>query len=1046
MNCAHCDAVLAADARFCSRCGNPTISPGAPRESRRTVTILFMDLVESTALGARFDPEAMRQILDRYRWAARSCVEAHGGATEKFIGDAVMAVFGAEVSHEDDALRAVRTALDTLAKVSELNVDLMSSHRVALEVRSGICSGEVMATINPGGDVWTVGGPNNIAARLQTLAKPGQILVDQVTASLVKASVALEPTGLLQVKGIPEPLPAWRVVGLKLGQDLITDSPAVPLIGRDDDLDGLHSAYQRVQRRNRPSLVTVLGDPGIGKSRLIRDFVASLLPGATVLTGRCSAYGRGITYKPLAEMLNGYGGGWASVATAIEPGGAEARRATDCLSGIALDNPDLAGEPTGIEEISWSVRYLLGQLSRTSPVIMIWEDLHLAEPTLLDMVDDVISWLTDVPVMLICVSRSDLLETRPTWGRGQFSSWTLELSPLSLAQCAELVAELAVREEVTAHQQEAICERVVADCEGNPLFVEQMLDLFAETGPGRRVPATISAVLTARLDQLSVDERRLLEVASVIGREFCGTTLTALLTADRVSVRQAEEILAQLVRRRFLVRVSSDSFRFEQLLMHENAYQCSPKATRERLHLLLAAQLARLLGDGGGDGDFGVQDPMVLVHHVEGAIFLRRELRPGSADLPELASQTAAILISEGTKALHRRDLPGAAALLDRARRLISADDERQIQLMLYISDCLSMREPAQAIEALLADDPEPRFDIVARIQRSLLELRMGTAPPEAFARIADQIECDLADTAENDRAWCRLYQLKAHLNLVADRYATAQANFQLALERARRLRDGHEEDRLLVGICEIAPYSPIDVASGLRLCAEMSERFSTNRALLVPVLLPKAVLSALGDDLAGARAALSEAVAHTSDLHLPADLYDVLIMGITALVDSLAGEYRLAAAGYRRARDLLLELGRAPQAAPYTAYLARALFDQGAPEAAERALRQLRSETRKPDPRTEVIATSLEARLAARAGRLKHAVELAAGSAALSEQADDLCLQGNSYLDLAIVAKQAGQPETARQAGATAIDRYRAKGATRLIAAAGRALDGNDR
>jgi class 3 adenylate cyclase/tetratricopeptide (TPR) repeat protein len=1044
MNCAHCDAVLPADARFCSRCGNPTIAPGAARESRRTVTILFMDLVESTALSARFDPEAMRQILDRYRWAARSCVEAHGGATEKFIGDAVLAAFGAEVSHEDDALRAVRTALDTLAKVSELNVDLMASHRVALEIRCGICSGEVMATINPGGDVWTVGDPVNIASRLQTLARPGQILVDQVTASLVKTSVALEPTGLHEVKGISEPLPAWRVAGLKLGQDLITDSPAVPLIGRDDDLGGLHSAYQQVKLRNRPSLVTVLGDPGIGKSRLVRDFVAGLLPGATVLTGRCSAYGRGITYKPLAEMLNGYGGGWASIASAIEPGGTEARRATDCLSGIALDSPDLAAEPTGIEEISWSVRYLLDQLSRTNPVIMIWEDLHRAEPTLLDMIDDVVSWLTDVPVMLICVSRAELLETRPTWGRGQFNSCTLELSPLSPAQCAELVAELAVREEVTAHQQEAICERVVADCEGNPLFVEQMLDLFAETAPGRRVPATISAVLTARLDQLSADERRLLEVASVIGREFSGNALAALLAADQAGTQRADEILAQLVRRRFLVRVSKDSFRFEQLLMHENAYHCSPKATRGRLHLLVAAQLASLIHDG--DADFGAQDPMVLVHHVEGAVLLRRELQPGSADLPELAPQTAAILISEGTKALHRRDLPGAAALLDRARRLIPVDDERQIQLMLYISDCLSMREPAKAIEALLADDPERRFDLVARIQRSLIELRMGTARPEAFARMVGQIERDLADTAQNDRAWCRLYQLKAHLDLVADRYGAAQANFKLALERARRLRDGHEEDRLLSGICEIAPYSPIDVASALRLCAEMSERFATNRALLVLVLLPKAVLSALGDDLAGARAALSEAAAHTSDLHLPADLYDGVIMGTTALVDSLAGEYRLAAAGYRRARDLLLELGRAPQAAPYTAYLARALFDQGAPEAAERTLRQLRSDGREPDPRTEVIATSLEARLAAQAGRLTQAVELATVSAALSEQADDPCLQGNSYLDLAIVAMRAGQSETARQARAIAIDRYRTKGATRLIAAARRALDSNDR
>ncbi|HXS67015.1 MAG TPA: adenylate/guanylate cyclase domain-containing protein, partial [Streptosporangiaceae bacterium] len=470
MTCATCKTPLADDAKFCSSCGNPTTAQEIAREARKNVTILFVDVVGSTTLGEMFDPEALDQILLRYFAAASSCIEAHGGQTEKFIGDAVMAVFGAAVSHEDDALRAIRAALDTLTKVSELNVGLMASHRVRLEVRIGIASGECMVRIKAGGDFKVTGDPVNTAARLEPRAKPGQILVDPVTASLVKNSVELEPAGLLELKGKKEPLASSRVIGLQLPKDLIGGSPGVPMIGREDDLEDLQAAYRRMTKRSQLNLVTVIGAPGIGKSRLVRDFVADLMPdGITVLTGRCSAYGRGITFKPLAEMLDGYGGGWTKLTQLMEHGGDDARRATDCLSGIVLYNPDAPAEPTGIEEISWSVQYLLEQLGRSSPVVMVWEDLHWAESTLLDMIDHVVNWLTDVPVMLICVSRPDLLETRPSWGGGKPSSLTMELNPLSPAQCAELVAELAGREEVTAHQQEAICERVAAECEGNPL-------------------------------------------------------------------------------------------------------------------------------------------------------------------------------------------------------------------------------------------------------------------------------------------------------------------------------------------------------------------------------------------------------------------------------------------------------------------------------------------------------------------------------------------------------------------------------------------------
>lgn len=1032
MTCAICDTSLAADAKFCSNCGTRTQAPATAREARKNITLVFVDVVESTALSAKLDPEALRQILRRYYAAARSCMEEHGGVLEKYIGDAVVAAFGVAVSHEDDALRAVRAALETLTKVSELNVGLLASHGVRLELTCGICSGEVIATIEANGNFQAFGVVGNTAARLQGAAKPGQILIESVTASLVKNSVALEPVGALSLKGLAQPVPAWRVNGLKLGPDLMTSSPSVRLIGRDRELENLREAYRQVTNRNRPNLVTVLGPAGIGKTRLVRDFIAGLTaPGVTVLTGRCSSYGKGITFKPLVEMLAEFDGGRAGLAHVMEAGGDEGRRAIDCLSGIVFDN---AGTPTGIEEISWSVRYLLTQLGKAGPVVMIWENLHWAESTLLDMIDDVVSWLDDVPVLLICVSRPELAEARPNWGCGAPGAITMEVGPLTQAHCLELVTELANREEVTAHQQEAVCERVGTECEGNPLFAELMLDLLADATPGARVPPTISALLTAQLDQLPSDERRLLEIAAIIGRDFTGTALAALLVVEDMPPEQAQEILARLVKRRILVSPGSDAFRFDQHLMRDNAYRLAPKSRREHLHLLLADQLARVLSDD--DASSSGADRLTLASHVEDAAKLHRELLPGSTELPGLAPQAASILISEGTKALHRNDLGGAATLLDRGSGLIPADDERQIQLMLYISDCrLALLEPTRAIEALPANHPDPRVDIVARIQRCIIELRIGPAGPDAIAKLADEIETELlADANASDRAWCRLYLLKAQLDWKVERTADAEAKFRLGLRRARALNDEYEEDRLLMGICEIAQWSPIDIQSGLRQCAEMSQRFAANRAMLVPVLLTKARLAALGDDLAGARAALAEACAHTSDLHLQVGLTDVIMMGVTALVDSLAGDHKLALAGNRRARDLLLEMGRTRESAAYSAYAARELFDLGALRDAEHALYRLTSGSVELDRRSVVLATSLEARLATSAGRLAEALELAASAAVLSEQTDDLCLQGSSYLDLAIVARRAGQPEVAQRAAATALDRFGQRGATGLI------------
>ncbi|HUC56395.1 MAG TPA: AAA family ATPase [Streptosporangiaceae bacterium] len=1050
MTCAACHAPVGDNGRFCPMCGTPVLAASGAREARKNVAILFMDLVDSTALAESLDPEPLSQIMHRYFRVAAAAISAHGGVVEKFIGDAVMAVFGATVSHEDDALRAVRAALETVEHVGELSEGLRKTHKVTLQVRCGVCSGEVIAITNPAGEVHVVGDPANTASRLQTSAPPGQVLVDTATASMIRTSVGIEPVPALQLKGKAKPVPAWRVTGREPAQDAAVQVSA-PLIGRESELTELRSAFRQVTRRNRLCLVTLLGMPGIGKSRLVRDFVATFGPAdVTVLAGKCSAYGRGITYQPLAEML--VASGWAEQAREMAAAGGDAARAAKSLASIMGGKAPIASEPAGIEEISWAVRYLLAQLGQKKPVIMIWEDLQWAEATLLDMIDDVVNWLTDVPVLVLCVSRLDLLDSRPSWAAGKPSALTMEIGPLNQAESVQLVAEIAMREEVSAHQAEVLCERVASECEGNPLFAELMLDVFADEACQRaKLPPTITALMTARLDQLPHDERELLEVAAAIGRDFSLTALTGIFDAEHAAGRSAPanppEVLDRLVRRRILTRDVAGGYRFVQVLMRDMAYQLSPKTRRERWHLLLAAQLA----EAGGQ--------LELARHVEDARKLQLELRPGDSELPERAGQAAEILIAEGETALHRRDLPSAAALLERGRGLLAADDERQVPLMLYISDCLSqLSDPAQAVAAVsvLAETTDlaragggladRRRQAVCRVQLGILELRLELRSAEETAGLTGQLAAELESLERSsgepeDRAWCRLHQLRAYLHQAAEASARAEAEFRLALERARAVEDSYETDRMLVAICELAQWTQAPVGASLKLCAEMSERFATNRVLLLPVLLTMARLRAVSGDLAGAKAALSQASEYTADLHI--DLAEVVITAVSGLVDSLAGDHRGAEAGYRRSHALLLQMGRSGDALAYEAYAAREIFEQGNVNGAQQAADRLATGAAAMDLRSRIIVNALRARIASVRGQPAQALYLAGDSTKLSEETDDLCLQGDCYADLAIAATAAGRPGTAAAAARTAVDRYEAKGASLLAGRARRLIAG---
>lgn len=1039
MTCPGCHAPTGETDSFCPACGTPLRATGSTREARKIVAILFMDLVGSTALAERLDPEPLRQIMDRYFAASSACIAEHGGAIEKFIGDAVLAVFGATISHEDDALRAVRAAAAALEKLGELSAGLATTHKVSLEARCGICLGEVMAITTPDGGFRVIGDPVNTASRLQTAAQPGEILVDEATAGMVRAFVSLEPVRALQLKGKAQPVPAWRVTGLEPAGTDASGADAAPLIGRDDELDDLRQIFRRVTRRQQVCLVTMLGAPGIGKSRLAREFVSGLADDdVLVLTGRCSSYGRGITYKPLTEMLGSYPGGWPGLARRLDAADEPSRRAARCLSGIMLDSPAEPLLQAGTQEISWAIRCLLTMLGRAHPVVLVWEDLQWAEATLLDLIDDVATWLTDAPVLMLCVSRNELIEERPTWGGGKLGATTLELGPLSYPQCAELVSELALRDDVYAHQQDAVCERVAAECEGNPFFAELMLDVFAAAASSTKIPPTISALLTARLDQLSREERQLLEIASTIGRDFSWHVLRAMVNADGISDTEADVLITQLARRRIVARVSPGAFRFGQALLRDTAYALSPKARREHWHLFQADWLSGNPVPGNGSCQ---QDWLAIAYHVEAASLLGRELRPGDSGLPEHALRAAQALIAEGTKALCRKDLPGAAALLERGRNLLPGDDPRQTSLALYICDCwLGLSDPDRALAALSSGDEslrcDPRHQIVCRIQRCIVSLRLGLAQPDEAAAAADAIAGELAGYPSDDHAWCRQFQLQAYLHLARAHTGNAEHELRQALGRARSIKDQYEEGRILGAICELSQWTPTAVSVGLSLCTELAARFAADRTLLMPVLLTRARLSALAGDLPDARDALAAARACTSDLHL--ELAHAATLAVSGLVASLSDRHDVAEADYRQSQDLLQTMGQAGAARTYAACAAREIFEQGDLERASQAVAQLTADpagTQTADLRTQVTIQALSARILSARGEHDQAVRLAAETARIGADTDDLCLQGDALFDLAIVLGGAARADEASAAGIRALRRYQARGATRLIA-----------
>jgi predicted ATPase/class 3 adenylate cyclase len=658
---------------------------------RKLASVLFVDLVGSTALVSMSDPEVVRRRVNRFFERVQHCVETHGGIVEKFAGDAVMAAFGIPLAHEDDAERATRAGLAILDAVHELE----------LEARAGVESGEVVA--DDGDSTFATGEAVNLAARLQQAAESGQLYVGPAAHRLTAGRVEFEDVGPVEVKGRDEPIWAWRAVRALDGQPGPRRLDA-PLVGREAELELLENTFSRAVRDRRAHVFTIFGEPGIGKSRLASEFLEGL-EGATVLAGRCLPYGEGITYWPLAEMVKSAAG-----ISDDEPVKDAVVKLRECCEDEAV--ADLLGLASGVleavesdhsqQEIAWAARAFAERLAQELPLVLVFEDIHWGEEPLLELIEHLAEWVRTTPLLILCLSRPELLELHSHWGGGRTRFTAIELEPLVPEESRALVA--ALLEEALPHGLE---QALLDKTEGNPLFVEESIRMLAESGTealsefADRIPDTVQALIAARIDRLPLEEKLLLQRASVIGRVFWAGAVGALSP----ELENAEAVLDQLLWRDLITPearstiTGETAYRFKHVLIREVAYAGLSKSGRADHHARFAAWLEeRSVGEL-----FEIR-----AFHLDQAVGLLAEL-DGSAP-QELTREAAAALEEAGRRALAREANRSARKLFLRSQELEPTLERRYqaAKAAWHLSDLpavsVEMDEVCRAAEA--AGDP----------------------------------------------------------------------------------------------------------------------------------------------------------------------------------------------------------------------------------------------------------------------------------------------------------------------------------------------------
>ncbi|MDP9331317.1 MAG: AAA family ATPase, partial [Actinomycetota bacterium] len=695
--CATCGQENPDGFRFCGACGAELAAAAPKREVRKTVTVVFTDISGSTALGERLDPEALRKTMASYFDEIRRIIERHGGTIEKFIGDAAMAVFGIPVAEVDDALRAVRA----VAEIRERLIRLGEERSLTLSFRTGVNTGQVVAGE---GETLATGDAVNVAARLEQAATPGEILIGAGTFALVRDAVSVEAVEPLALKGKREPVRAYRLLSVDPGASAIARHLDAPLVGRVREKKRLNADFEDVVSERACHLFTILGPAGVGKSRLVAEFLSNIGGDADVLRGRCLNYGDDITYWPLVETL---------VSAGVESG-------------------DVIGDSPAETQLAF--RKLLEARAVERPQVVVFDDIQWAESVFLDLIEHVADWSRDAPILLLCLARRELLDVREGWGGGKVNATTILLEALSGEDCELLLEHLAEGLDVSADLR----RRVLSAAGGNPLFIEEMIAMVGE-GDGDSeivVPPTIQALLQARLDKLGAEERDLIGRGAVEGQVFHGGAVLEL--APELERADVPRHLLSLIRKE-LIRPEAaqlpheEAFRFRHLLIRDAAYDSLPKQTRSELH----ERFATWLQHQGGL----IELDEIVGYHLEQAYRNRAELDPSDARLDDLARRAADRLEHAAKGAVTRGDWSAATGMLERTAALLPLGNPRRLEVLIRLVwplINLGRIEDARATTAELAASDDRRFRAFADMVAELTDFMVGGHEPKRTRRRVD--------------------------------------------------------------------------------------------------------------------------------------------------------------------------------------------------------------------------------------------------------------------------------------------------------------------
>jgi class 3 adenylate cyclase/tetratricopeptide (TPR) repeat protein len=1015
--------------------------------TRRVVTVVFSDIEGSTVLGERLDPESVRQMMARYFDAMQHVLTRHGGTVEKFIGDAVVAVFGVPTAHEDDALRAVRAASEMRQALVLLNADFERSWGVTLRVRMGVNTGEVIAGDPSLGQTFVAGDAVNTAARLEQAAEPGEILVGEATYRLIRADVVGEPIEPLVVKGKHVPVAAVRLIAIDNDMPGRTRRLDSPLVGRQAEFDMLREIFDAAVAEGSPRIVTVVGTAGVGKSRLSVEFVSRLDVPATVISGRCLPYGDGITFWPVVEAVR-------AAADISELDSAEV--ADRKISALLPDESDaplirerlapllgLAASGPAIQETFWAVRKLFQRMAQSRPLIVVFDEIQWGEPTFLDLLEYVADWLRDVPVVLLSLARPELLETRPGWMAGRPHANLIKLRPLTPSETDGLILNLVGKHERMSDAR----TRIAQVAEGNPLFVGEVLRMLVDDGLLRRaaegwevvgdidaiaIPPTIQALLAARLDLLPPAERAVIQAASVVGRAFWWQEVLELSPPElRESLTQHLQSLTrrELIEPAHSQAVEEDVFRFTHILIRDAAYQGIPKGERARLHERFGDWMEQLSRQHVGEYE------EIRGYHFEQARHALLSLGPPNEHTETLGRKASATLAAAGQRAFARGDMPAAVSLLSRAAALVELGSQLRAELSLHLAFALLETGAFARLDDILAETSgvaEATGDTALRTHVAILRLweRLSTAP-EGWAKEA-QVEAEAAitefDAVGDERGLARGWSLLGLVNNMNGHFGPAELAWTNAATHARRAGDRREELECLSWVPLMVLAGPTHIEQGLPRCLAVLEPAQGDKKAMASVFIAQAVFVAGVGRIEHARELITSARDLLREMGLTVWLAGPHAQ-FAGWIELLAGEAGAAEAGLRRAYQELERIGEVGWLSTVAGLLAEAVYAQERYDEAAELARISADAAGTDDVYSQVLWRSVRAKVLAHRGEHTVALPLAEEAVTLASTTDFLQLRWQALMSRADVRHTLDDASGSRADLVEAIDLARRKG-----------------